>query len=445
MTNRNCVQRLFARWTAGAVACAMALALCPSIAWATEPVIDEATVAESTEIATVPEEAAAAVGEAEGEADSAAKGAGEPTEVAPTDPEFADPEDLATEVAPRESDKDASDDLPQEEKLTSMTISIYEMVYYEDPTFNDPSCLRLMEERTVEGLKVGQTIELWDYVDPPEGFLFFDGWPRNPVMSENPDENKVQIHYFRYQSPSVINYYLVGEAAGVPLAKDAPIINDVDGVPVSFWKMGSYDVENLTIGAEITSDECAVPLDHLVYLASDKSSIAVEPLASHNEINLFYTIDTATTLPDDNLVESAPVTGQPDQPGGGETGEGGSNEVAGPDQNGSPTGGGSQTDTSAEGGDEPSAPGTNVSPEGADTEVSSGDPAADPSNADGVEEGTVVIEDDESPLAAEYQGTLTLPQTNDRASGVAGVLAAFGAVSLGAAALAARRRKDLRS
>lgn len=387
MTNRNHLQGWFIRWMIGVAACAMALTLCPLTAWAAEAVSDEVAAAE------------------EGET-----------------------------------------------HLTAATVYCYEAVWYDDSTVTDPGRRRFLGTHVAEGLEVGHVIErrdLWKLVAQFGGnypdYMFFDGGSVYGAMKENPEENVIVLVASRTKSPSIVNYYLVGEAAGAPLAKGAPLVSDVDGVPVSFWKMGSYDVESLKLGTEITSEECAVPLDHLVYLASDKPSIAVEPLASRNEINLFYTIDTATTLPDDNPVEDAPATDQPNQPEGGDADTGGPDEPAAPDQDGSSTDGGSQVGQPGEGGENPTAPGADASPEVTGEDGSSDGSAPGPSSAGDAEEGTSVIEDDRSPLAAEYHEVLLLPQTNDSASDVAGVLAALGAISLGVVAVVARRRKDFRS
>lgn len=289
-------------------------------------------------------------------------------------------------------------------ELTSLTLSIYEIVFYDDPSFSEPDGLRLMETKVIDGLKVGETIDLWNYVEARKDFVFFDGWPRYVVLSENPEENNAQLHYRRIKSPSVVNYYLVGEAITAPLMKSAPIIDNVDGVPVSFWKMGSYQVKSLPLGAQIESEQCAVDLDGLVYLDADKDSIKVEPLVDANEINLFYTVSMATTLPDDTLVESP---GAPEVPGEG-------------------AGGDSDTD---------GIPGGGVA-DGGSSEGKGDDDAAQPSTGAADDAPTAVIEDEPSPLAAPREKVATLPQTSDGIGVLAGLLAT--AVAAAALALAAR-------
>ncbi|MEC4272023.1 hypothetical protein VJ923_02455 [Adlercreutzia sp. R25] len=322
----------------------------------------------------------------------------------------------------------------QAAELTSLTLSIYEIVFYDDPSFSEPDGLRLMETKVIDGLKVGETIDLWNYVEAREDFTFFDGWPRYIVLSENPEENRAQLHYRRIKSPTVVNYYLVGEALTAPLMKAAPIVDNVAGVPVSFWKMGSYQVESLPLGAQIASDQCAVDLDGLVYLDADKDSIKVEPLVSANELNLFYTVDTAATLPDDTPVEGPSA---PEAPGEGAGGDSDTDDVPGgdgagtdaPDEGGFP----SEDGPSQEGGaSEGSAGGV---ADGGSSEGEGDDDAAQPS-AGADDAPTAVIEDEPSPLAAPRAKVATLPQTSDVNGALAGLLVT--AVAAAALALAAR-------
>ena len=360
----------------GAVALSVALVLgaaVPSLAWASA-------------VENVPAPLAPSMASAGDELEAAqpATGEGSPSAVS------------SEEVAPSADEQAA--------ELTSLTLSIYEIVFYDDPSFSEPDGLRLMETKVIDGLKVGETIDLWNYVEVRNDFFFFDGWPRYVVLSENPEENNAQLHYRRIKSPSVVNYYLVGEAITAPLMKAAPIISDVAGVPVSFWKMGSYQVESLPLGAQIESEQCAVDLDGLVYLDADKDSIKVEPLVDANEINLFYTVSMATTLPNDTLVESP---GAPEVPGEG-------------------AGGDSDTD---------GIPGGGVT-DGGSSEGKGDDDAAQPSTGADDDPPTAVIEDEASPLAAPREKVATLPQTSDGIGVLAGLLAT--AVAAAALALAAR-------
>lgn len=323
---------------------------------------------------------------------------------------------------------------------TSLTLSVYEIVFYDDPSFDEPGGLRLMETKVIDGLKAGETVDLWNYVETRDDFFFFDGWPRYITLSENPEENRAQLHYMRSKSPSVVNYYLVGEASAAPLMKAAPIVDDVEGVPVSFWKMGSYQVQSLPLGAQIASEQCAVELDGLVYLDADKDSIAVEPLAAANEINLFYTVDTATTLPDDAPVEDASAA---DQPGAGTEGDAGAEGGAGDAgdsgvEGGTGSGSGAEEGAGSSSGDASQEGGASEGPAagGADGGVSAGNEGQARPDAGGDDAPTAVIEDELSPLAPAREKAAALPQTGDEISAFAGLLAA--AAGAGALALTAR-------
>lgn len=325
---------------------------------------------------------------------------------------------------------------------TSLTLSVYEIVFYDDPSFDEPGGLRLMETKVIDGLKAGETVDLWNYVEMRDDFFFFDGWPRYITLSENPEENHAQLHYMRSKSPSVVNYYLVGEASAAPLAKAAPIIDDVAGVPVSFWKMGSYQVQSLPLGAQIASEQCAVDLDGLVYLDADKDSIAVEPLAAANEINLFYTVDTATTLPDDAPVEDASAA---DQPGAGTEGDAGAEGGAGDAGDsgveggaGSGSGSGAEEGAGSSSGDVSQGGGSSEGPAAgsADGGASAGNEGPARPDAGGDDAPTVVIEDELSPLAPAREKAAALPQTGDGDGVLAGLLAA--AAGAGALAFTAR-------
>ncbi len=359
----------------------------------------------------------------------------------------ASPGPAAGEVPPVSVEEGPAPEGAKAGEATSLTLSVYEIVFYDDPSFDEPGGLRLMETKVVDGLKAGETVDLWNYVEMRDDFFFFDGWPRYITLSENPEENHAQLHYMRSKSPSVVNYYLVGEASAAPLAKDVPIIGDVAGVPVSFWKMGSYQVQSLPLGAQIASEQCAVDLDGLVYLDADKDSIAVEPLAAANEINLFYTVDTATTLPDDAPVEDAPGA---DQPGAGTEGdvgaEGGAGDAGAGDAGdsgveggtGSGSGSGAEEGAGSPSGDASQEGGASGGPAagGADEGPSAGNEEAARPDAGGDDTPTVVIEDELSPLAPAREKAAALPQTGDGAGAFAGLLAA--AAGAGALALTAR-------
>ena len=112
-----------------------------------------------------------------------------------------------------------------ENATQTVTVYHFEMVYYDDPTFEDwgvPELtgLRLIGTSTVEGLKPGDVVRAWDQVGTHPGFAFFDGWPRELTVSEDPSENAIQMNYIRQSSEVTVNYYeasLLDNMAAMPL------------------------------------------------------------------------------------------------------------------------------------------------------------------------------------------------------------------------------------
>ena len=304
---------------------------------------------------------------------------------------------------------EAAESADEAAEYTTVTVYYCEIVHYDDPSFDHPSGMRLMDVVTYDGAKVGETINEWDYVRSIPDFQFFDGWATNKVISADPEKNTVQLHYFRVKSPATVNYYAVSAAkdAPLPVAGRNALVDDAPA-PAQFEKMGSYEIESQPLGTRIDASMLAVPLDDLVYLDADKESITVEALASNNEINLFYTV-AAVTLPDDVEAGYAPDVTEIE-----DSGAGSDDESAGDDGAGAPGG------------------------EASDGATGAGDNAANEEDAPDAEE--TVIADDGAPLAAAAEtGVLALPQTGDEV--VVGALLLSAAVAAGGATLLARRRQ----
>lgn len=153
-----------ARWRGG-VACALALVLALAPATA---------LAEGPDGAPAPDQAA----------DSAAVEC--PADAAPADvppapaPELANvpPAPEPVDVAPAPEASDAA-----EEATSSLTLYFCEIMNYDDPSFDHPSGYRLLGTQTIDGLKVGDTVNAWDYIHDIPDFQFFDGWPREITVS----------------------------------------------------------------------------------------------------------------------------------------------------------------------------------------------------------------------------------------------------------------------
>ncbi|MFR5092709.1 MAG: hypothetical protein ACLTDR_12605 [Adlercreutzia equolifaciens] len=80
----------------------------------------------------------------------------------------------------------------------------------------------------MEGLKPGDVVRAWDQVGTHPGFAFFDGWPRELTVSEDPSENAIQMNYIRQSSEVTVNYYeasLLDNMAAMPLYGNTTVEN----------------------------------------------------------------------------------------------------------------------------------------------------------------------------------------------------------------------------
>ena len=194
-----------------------------------------------------------------------------------------------------------------ENATQTVTVYHFEMVYYDDPTFEDwgvPELtgLRLIGTSTVEGLKPGDVVRAWDQVGTHPGFSFFDGWPRELTVSEDPSENAIQMNYIRQSSEVTVNYYeasLLDNMAAMPLYGNT-IVENVGDHMVEFTKMGSEVLDRGLYAEVLTGDELAEEtdmVDGLAYAGSYPDDVFVSMDTSKNEINLVYT--RPTVRPDD--------------------------------------------------------------------------------------------------------------------------------------------------
>ncbi|WP_296010805.1 LPXTG cell wall anchor domain-containing protein [uncultured Adlercreutzia sp.] len=333
-----------------------------------------------------------------------------------------------------------------DEATYSVTFYHFEMMFYDDPSFVQPEApeltnLRLIGTQTVDGLKVGDRLNTWDYVGTQPGFTFFDAWPREIVVSDNPAANAVQLNYFRNTSAVTVNYYhaaVLSEPA-VPQDKqsdDAPVVS-VSDVPVQFTKLGSEVREGELFADVLTGDELAPAIDGLQYAGSWPEEVSVKLDPAKNEINLVYgtaahlpddayTEDDAANLPDDVYVEDDAVNLPDGVPVEDDVATLPDDIFAGADSVGDANGGE---------GDKPSADN--------DASPSDREEAAEDSTSD---EPTTQIIDDATPMADGEKRVLLIPQTGDATAATAVALGALAAAS-GAAVAFARRRasKELRA
>ena len=131
------------------------------------------------------------------------------------------------------SDAEASADAA----ATMATIMYYENVSYDDGDVEpDEEGRVLLGTYELKDVHVGQTLNAWDYVVDIPGYFFWDGWPQNLTLSENPDDNVIKLFYFKlWNNEYTVNYYLMENAdLSADNWKDALKPDDV-----KFIKMGS--------------------------------------------------------------------------------------------------------------------------------------------------------------------------------------------------------------
>lgn len=334
------------------------------------------------------------------------------------------------------------------EATQTVTVYHYEMVYYDDPTFEDSGIpeltgLRLIGTSTVEGLKPGDVVDAWDQVGGHPGFAFFDGWPANLTVSEDSSKNAIKLMYYRRASDVTVNYYeatLLNPGSTLPLRSDVTV-ESIGDQSVGFTKLGSEVRPRELFADVLTGDELAeaaavkYPVssegddaddaaddgEELAYVGSYPEDVFVSMDTSKNEINLVYTRPVAG--PDHIEMESDEVILPDSVPGAAAPGQGSGSEGADDDttSDGGTEGAGSEPGQSgAEGaGSEPgqsSAEGagqTGNAGEAGSADVAEGTDASEGGATQVVESGNAATKGHAEAEAAAENGVLTLPQTGD--------------------------------
>lgn len=142
-------------------------------------------------------------------------------------------ENANAETSPEPADSGAEADTA----ATTATIMYYENVGYDDGDVEpDDEGRVLLGTYELKDVHVGQTLNAWDYVVDIPGYFFWDGWPQNLTLSENPDDNVIKLFYFKlWNNEYTVNYYLMVNAdLSADNWKDALKPDDV-----KFIKMGS--------------------------------------------------------------------------------------------------------------------------------------------------------------------------------------------------------------
>lgn len=351
----------------------------------------------------------------------------------------------ATASGEAAGEKTGADANADEEATQTVTIYHFELVHYDDPTLEDwgvPELTgtRLLGTTTVEGLKPGDVVKAWDHVGTTPGFAFFDGWPRELTVSEDPSKNAIRLNYFRQSSDVTVNYYeasLLDATASMPLYSHT-VVETIGDHTVGFTKMGSEVRSNELFADVLTGDELAEatePVDGLAYVGSYPEDVFVNMDSSKNEINLVYT--RPVVRPDEIEVgtESADT---PDGPGAGETPD----APETPETPGTPdvTPDGPSNGDADDGSNTPGTPGGSSSGSSDASKPNTG------ATSNGGSQGTQVIDEAAAgnanhaeAEAASKDGVLTLPQTGDEKGLVFAVILLVSGVAAVGAAMAFRK------
>ncbi len=249
--------------------------------------------------------------------------------------------------------KPADSNAKTEGAATTATIMYYENVNYDDGDVKPDSEGRvLLGSYELKDVHVGQTLNAWDYVVDIPGYFFWDGWPQNLTLSENPDDNVIKLFYFKlFNNEYTVNYYLMENAdLSADNWKDALKPDDV-----KFIKMGSETFTNQRFDKLVKGDAYEYKIDGTYVVDTYPSEIRVGVNPDDNVINVLYVPDSpnipdsmgtpddgtkpddgaapdGTTPPDDGTTPDAGATqpdsetegdssGTPDQGNGGSTGD----------------------------------------------------------------------------------------------------------------------------
>lgn len=207
----------------------------------------------------------------------------------------------AAEATPAEGnaspDAHESNEKAAEGAPTTATIMYYENVNYDDgDTEPDENGRVLLGSYEFTDVHVGQTINAWDYVVDIPGHFFWDGWPQNLTLTENPSDNVISLFYFKlWNNEYTVNYYLMENAdLTADNWKDALAPDDV-----KFVKMGSETFTNQRFDQLVKGDAYEYKIDGTYVVDTYPSEIHVGVNPDDNVINVLYVPDSAN-LPDDS-------------------------------------------------------------------------------------------------------------------------------------------------
>lgn len=270
-----------------------------------------------------------------------------------------------TAEAEVDSDAEASTDAA----ATTATIMYYENVSYDDGDVEpDDEGRVLLGTYELKDVHVGQTLNAWDYVVDIPGYFFWDGWPQNLTLSENPDDNVIKLFYFKlWNNEYTVNYYLMENAdLSADNWKDALRPDDV-----KFIKMGSETFTDQRFDKLVKGDAYEYKIDGTYVVDTYPAEIRVGVNPDDNVINVLYVPDSPN-IPDGVKPPDDETT--PDDSAGA------TDNTTPPDGEAAPDGGTTQPDGGA-------APDNGAAPAPGDTAPPDGGEAPDQSGEDNPSNG----------------------------------------------------------
>ena len=206
---------------------------------------------------------------------------------------------------------------------TTATIMYYENVGYDDGDVEpDDEGRVLLGTYELKDVHVGQTLNAWDYVVDIPGYFFWDGWPQNLTLGENPDDNVIKLFYFKlWNNAYTVNYYLMENAdLSADNWKDALKPDDV-----KFIKMGSETFTDQRFDKLVKGDAYEYKIDGTYVVDTYPAEIRVGVNPDDNVINVLYVPDSpnipdgvgvpdGTTKPDDGATPPDDGSSTPDEP-----------------------------------------------------------------------------------------------------------------------------------
>lgn len=188
------------------------------------------------------------------------------------------------QAAEAEVDNDA--EASADAAATTATIMYYENVSYDDGDVEpDEEGRVLLGTYELKDVHVGQTLNAWDYVVDIPGYFFWDGWPQNLTLGENPDDNVIKLFYFKlWNNEYTVNYYLMENAdLSADNWKDALKPDDV-----KFIKMGSETFTDQRFDKLVKGDAYEYKIDGTYVVDTYPAEIRVGVNPDDNVINVLY-------------------------------------------------------------------------------------------------------------------------------------------------------------